>query len=495
MEQRGESRLDRSTVRAERTRHGLSRRRRPSREDEVPGVVAELATGMGAFGLELVDVAGNVDTVSAQIGDQARMLTRLGADGDALRIENAQVASSAAQARAAASDVLAHVEESRRVSAHALAGIADLVGWVESVGSRLRELVTAVESVGGITHQIDSIARRTSILALNAQIEASRSGEAGRGFAVIADSVRQLAEEAITAAGDVDRTLSSLTDQIRTLGDEGMQAQERTVAAHEDSASITRSVESVNESMTSISGEVARIADAAERSGTHFDSLVADLRLLVDGAASSSTELDAARDRVNTLLQRAENLVGLTVVAGAVTVDTRFVELAQRVAGEIGALFADLVARGRITLEDLFDTHYVPVPNTDPQQHLTRFTALTDQVLPALLEPMLDFDPLVAFTAAVDRNGYLPTHNRIFSQPQGPDPVWNAANSRNRRIFNDRTGLRAARNTEPFLLQMYRRNMGGGTFVLMKDLSAPIYVGSRHWGGLRIGYRVDQSGS
>jgi methyl-accepting chemotaxis protein len=89
----------------------------------------------------------------------------------------------------------------------------------------------------------------------------------------------------------------------------------------------------------------------------------------------------------------------------------------------------------------------------------------------------------------VDRNGYLPTHNRKFSKPQGADPVWNAANCRNRRIFNDRTGLAAGRNTRRFLLQTYRRDMGGGNFVLMKDLSAPIFVRGRHWGGLRLGYR------
>jgi methyl-accepting chemotaxis protein len=88
----------------------------------------------------------------------------------------------------------------------------------------------------------------------------------------------------------------------------------------------------------------------------------------------------------------------------------------------------------------------------------------------------------------VDLNGYLPTHNRKFSQPQSDDPVWNAANCRNRRIFDDRVGLKAGRNTAPFLLQVYRRDMGGGSFRMMKDLSAPIRVHGRHWGGLRLAY-------
>ena len=111
-------------------------------------------------------------------------------------------------------------------------------------------------------------------------------------------------------------------------------------------------------------------------------------------------------------------------------------------------------------------------------------------MLPAVQEPVLAFDPRIAFCAAVDRNGYLPTHNRIYSRPQGDDPVWNAANCRNRRIFDDRTGLAAGRSTKPFLLQTYRRDMGGGQFALMKDCSAPIFVKGRHWGGLRVAFRV-----
>jgi methyl-accepting chemotaxis protein len=122
---------------------------------------------------------------------------------------------------------------------------------------------------------------------------------------------------------------------------------------------------------------------------------------------------------------------------------------------------------------------------------MTRFVALTDRLLPAVQEAALTLDARVVFCAAVDRNGFLPTHNAKFSKPQGSDPAWNAANCRNRRIFDDRVGLAAGRNTKPFLLQSYRRDMGGGNFVMMKDCSAPITVRGRHWGSLRLAYRAD----
>ena len=165
------------------------------------------------------------------------------------------------------------------------------------------------------------------------------------------------------------------------------------------------------------------------------------------------------------------------------------IALVQDLAGRIAQQFEAAVDQRRISLEALFDTQYTPVPGSDPQQVITGFTKLTDEVLPPIQEPVLDRDPRIVFCAAVDRNGYLPTHNARFSRPQGTDPVWNAANSRNRRIFGDRVGLKAGRNTRPFLLQVYRRDMGGGAFVMMKDLSAPITVRGRHWGGLRLAYR------
>ena len=98
-------------------------------------------------------------------------------------------------------------------------------------------------------------------------------------------------------------------------------------------------------------------------------------------------------------------------------------------------------------------------------------------------------DPRIVFSVAWARSGYLPTHNPDYSKPQGKDPTWNAANCRNRRIFNDRAVQKVGANTKPFLLQTYRRDMGGGKFVLMKDMSSPIFVNGRHWGAFRIGFR------
>src|SRR5690606_4172058 len=113
---------------------------------------------------------------------------------------------------------------------------------------------------------------------------------------------------------------------------------------------------------------------------------------------------------------------------GIETPDTPVIAIARRAAHEVSALFERAVAARTISMADLFDEAYKPVAGSNPQQVIARFTAFTDKVLPAIQEAVVTEHERIVFCAAIDRNGYLPTHNRIYSKPQGPDPVWNAAN-------------------------------------------------------------------
>lgn len=168
-----------------------------------------------------------------------------------------------------------------------------------------------------------------------------------------------------------------------------------------------------------------------------------------------------------------------------------FIVRAQKAAAEVAAALEAAVNAGKISREALFDNDYVVIPGTDPVQMRTRFLDCVEAILPAIQEPLLASDKRMVFCAAVDRNGYLPVHNRIYSQPQRPgDAAWNTAHCRNRRIFDDRAGLAAARNARPYLLQNYPRDMGNGVTVMMREIDAPIRVFGRHWGGFRTAYKL-----
>ncbi len=147
--------------------------------------------------------------------------------------------------------------------------------------------------------------------------------------------------------------------------------------------------------------------------------------------------------------------------------------------------------RGELTMEALFDDEYRAIAGTNPTQYRTKGLDFFEKVMPRTLDGFLEVDPDVVFCVATDLNGWLPVHNPKYSMKPGDDPGWNESHCRNRRIFDDRTGLAAARNLEEIYVQTYERKMGGDTVVLMKDVSTPIRVRGRHWGAVRVGMKLD----
>lgn len=168
-----------------------------------------------------------------------------------------------------------------------------------------------------------------------------------------------------------------------------------------------------------------------------------------------------------------------------------FIDRTVQTAATISRLFEDAVSRETLSEAQLFDTTYIPIEGTNPPQYRTASLDWLEQVLPPIQEPLKAADPQMVFCAAVDRNAYLPVHNVLYSKPQRPgDLKWNIANARNRRIFDDRAGLAAARNTRPFLIQNYPRDMGNETIVMMREIDAPIRVHGKHWGAFRMVYKL-----
>lgn len=168
-----------------------------------------------------------------------------------------------------------------------------------------------------------------------------------------------------------------------------------------------------------------------------------------------------------------------------------FISVAQGGAARIIEKINECLANDELTPKDLFDIDYQPIEGSNPLQVETRALAALESILPPIQEDIFGASENMAFCAAVDRNGYLPVHNAKYSHPQKPDdPEWNAGNCRNKRIFDDRAGLSAARNTRPFLIQTYARDMGAGNIVWMREIDCPIVVEGRHWGGFRTAYKL-----
>lgn len=144
-----------------------------------------------------------------------------------------------------------------------------------------------------------------------------------------------------------------------------------------------------------------------------------------------------------------------------------------------------LVSSGKLMVPQLFDTFYIPISDTNPQKFHTQYDRMFDGVITPIIDRYLAMDERVIFVVLVDKNGYLPTHNSKYSRPMTGDSENDTKWNRTKRMFNDRTGLAAARNTKSYLMQRYSRDTGEE----MGDLSVPIMLYDRHWGAVRIGYK------
>jgi methyl-accepting chemotaxis protein len=267
----------------------------------------------------------------------------------------------------------------------------------------------------------------------------------------------------------------------------------RVAVYHVHSATLDSGVlddAAVHRALAEVSSGVQRIHAASQQSIEVCGGLDGQVAAIESEINKTTGALGAALKRTEIFLTVSEQLIESVADSGLETEDTLYIRAAQKAALRVGQLLERAVQDRSIGLAQLFDERYQPIAGSNPAQHVTDFAALADSLFPPVQEELLKLSDKVVYCIAVDRNGYVACHNRQYNHPQRPgDPVWNTAHCRNRRIFNDRTGLASARNRRPFLLQTYRRDMGGGQFVVMKEAAAPIEVQGRHWGGLRLAYK------
>ncbi|KQV83066.1 methyl-accepting chemotaxis protein [Rhizobacter sp. Root1221] len=422
------------------------------------------------------DLRAAVQSISQQAATMGREAAEVrGQLDDAIKVSARQ-----AQAVAALADQLKKItaaqHDIRAVSTGSLGAVSRARQAVVDVGTEVSGIVDSLRDVAGAAQQITQIALQTRLVAFNASVEAKRAGEAGRGFGVVADAVKDLASKVEQSSKAIMSTVGQLDARIGALSRE---IQVR--AEHAEQGAVHKALAEVETGVSSING-------AADRSREVCDGLNGQMSEIETEMNRSSHALDSAMTRSEAFLKVSEHLIELVAECGIETEDTPFIQGVTDAAAQISQLLEDAVRTNAISMADLFDESYRPLPNTNPAQHTTRFIELADRLFPQVQERVLGAHGKAVFCIAVDRNGYVATHNKVYCNPQRGDLAWDTANSRYRRIFNDRTGLASARNKRPFLLQTYRRDMGGGKFVLLKEAAAPIVVNGKHWGGLRLAF-------
>lgn len=352
---------------------------------------------------------------------------------------------------------------------------------------QMQVLSDKAKTIRRITTIIDEISTRSTLLGLNASIEAARAGKAGRGFSIVAGEVRTLSLQIKEATKEIERMLAEMDHQVG-------QASAEILKLAKDVTVIERSAEAVNMLFDSLDGmtdatrsEIRHIEEAVETHLARGQAISAQTGQISQSMQDNVRKLPQATESVIKLSELAEQLYMTSAVYDRTSRHEQMCGVALQAAHQIEQLFMKGISQKLIAEKDLFDYTYRPIPSTDPQKYVTAFDAFTDVTFPAVQEPILMSNPTIAYAGAVDVNGYFPTHNKKYSCTLTGDYATDLMNNRTKRIFTDRTGKRCGAHKEPFLLQTYKRDTG----EVMHDLSVPIFINGKHWGGFRVGYVAD----
>jgi methyl-accepting chemotaxis protein len=280
-------------------------------------LIAETAREAEAIALELDEasatLSGKVDEASHGSDIQRDRATETATAMEQMNATVLEVAQNAGSASCNADNMRDLAEEGAGLVNQVVQAIQAVGVQSEALKESMAQLDQQTKDIGAIMQVIDDIADQTNLLALNAAIEAARAGEAGRGFAVVADEVRKLAEKTMTATKEVDAAIQS----IRTGTHENVAATERAVASIQESTDLAdragQSIENIRQSVILTADQVRSIATAAEEQSATSEQVTRATEEITAISSETAQAMGEARtdlDRLASLAGALKELIG-----------------------------------------------------------------------------------------------------------------------------------------------------------------------------------------
>ena len=356
----------------------------------------------------------------------------------------------------------------------------DAATSMKAFSTTVHQVSQHCSEVATVNERIGAISRQTSILALNAAIEAARAGASGRGFAVIAKEIRELADEVSAVTQASQATVAVAQSRASEAAQHSEQVCGQIESVLGTLARGSAACDAVLEDLENVSSQFSQIAAAAEQmaaantqvlsSITRSKQLSADIHARLRDAAKVSHDALASTEAIQEIL------------GGFDEGDGHFERTLQRCRqwqSQVQRTIVNLIDEG----QDVFDKQYHAIAGTNPPQFQVSYQQAFERALQPLFDQARGELSALACTCIAE-DGYMPTHNSDFARSPSGDPNVDIKACRDKRIMTDRHGQRAATYSGRLLLQTFVRDNGD----LTAEVALPLHINERHWGAMRFGF-------